>query len=254
VQIVTVTDTESTRFRDFYRKEASIYHGRRYETRYGRLFRELHHSVLSGMLKDVPATHPALEIACGTGHTSSLLAREGISFIACDLTPHMLAEARDRMERADHPTSFLYTDAQALPFPDATFNLVVTTRFLHLFPAAEQRIVLSEAARVLKPGGSLVVDFDNWTSRWIFSLPLLVYNLLRYRRAAPYSIYNRIGATRRMLDEVGISPESVQGIGGPHLIVLDWIFHSLALRIGHMHRYIPLRVLAEQFMVLGKRR
>ncbi len=55
-----MTDTESTRFRDFYRKEASIYHGRRYETRYDRLFRELHHSLLSGMLQDVPATYPSL--------------------------------------------------------------------------------------------------------------------------------------------------------------------------------------------------
>ena len=83
------------------------------------------------------------------------------------------------------------------------------------------------------------------------SIPLLIYNIIRYRRLAPYSIYNRVGETVNMLAGLGVETNIVHGVGGPHLIALEWISHRLAVGVGMAHRRLPLRFLAEQFMVRG---
>ena len=236
------------RFQNFYAKEAEVYHDRRYGTRYGRLFAQLHHETLVEMLGEV-AGRRALEVACGTGHTSALLASLGVDLVACDLTSEMMAGARERTRGAAVPAHFLRANALALPFPDQAFDLLVSTRFMHLFPYDEQRDVLAEMARVLRPGARLIVDFDNWFSRWLLSVPYALYNLVRYQRLAPYSVYNRMGQTCRMLESVGFEVSRMHGLGGSHLLPVDWIHHRSALRSGRAHRHGGLRWLAEQFMV-----
>lgn len=100
-----------------------------------------------------------LDVATGGGHTALAFAPQVREVVACDLTPAMLkAAAKHLGERGVGNVRFELADAEALPFRDGEFD-VVTARFApHHFPAP--RRFAAEAARVLAPGGRLVM-FDN---------------------------------------------------------------------------------------------
>jgi ubiquinone/menaquinone biosynthesis C-methylase UbiE len=109
-----------------------------------------------------PAAHMrALDVATGGGHIALMLAPHVEHVVASDLTPTMLDAARAFITpRADN-VSFELADAEALPFEDASFDLVTCRIAAHHF-ADIFKFVL-ESARVLKPGGALVVQ-DHFAS------------------------------------------------------------------------------------------
>lgn len=103
----------------------------------------------------IPAGVPRiLDLGCGTGMASRRLAPRlpaDARLVAGDLVQAMLAVAR----RLAPKIPIVQFDAARLPFPDRTFDLVVCTFALHHI--REQRRTLSEAHRILKPGGRLLV-------------------------------------------------------------------------------------------------
>jgi ubiquinone/menaquinone biosynthesis C-methylase UbiE len=98
----------------------------------------------------------ALDIATGAGHTAAAFAPHVAHVIASDITDEMLDEARKlaaskgfaNMEAAS-------ADAQALPFPDAQFDLVTSRIAPHHFP--DVAAFVREVQRVLKPGGTFAL-------------------------------------------------------------------------------------------------
>jgi SAM-dependent methyltransferase len=238
-------------YKKFYTNESNIYHNTRYGGLYGKLFEKLHHEWLTEILEHISNKQSVLEVACGTGHTSALISNLGINFIACDLTPAMIEKAKKRVESLPIKPKFMEADATNLPFDSNSFDVVISTRFLHLFNYDKQEEVLSEMIRVLKPGGSLIVDFDNWINRWLMALPYLIYNLIRYKRIAPFSIYNKIGETTNMIERLGVKVNSSTGIGGTHLVGVAAFSFAIALKIGRIQRIKHCRFLSEQFVVHG---
>ncbi|PWT79325.1 MAG: methyltransferase type 11 [Acidobacteria bacterium] len=97
-----------------------------------------------------------LDIACGTGEFERLILREhpDQQMIGIDISENMLNFAREKC-RAYPNAAFLKADASALPFPDQTFDLVVTANSLHYFD--KPSVSLAEMRRVLLPAGSLVI-------------------------------------------------------------------------------------------------
>ena len=95
-----------------------------------------------------------LEVAIGTGLN---LARypPDVRLTGIDLTPEMLALARVRASDLGRPVTLCEGDAQALPFPDGTFDTVLCTYSMCSVPD-ESRTVF-EMDRVLKPGGRLIL-------------------------------------------------------------------------------------------------
>jgi len=96
----------------------------------------------------------ALDVGCGAGALALALAPIVADVVGIDRVPELLALGRDR---APANVSFVEGDAEALPFADASFDLVGTLRTLHHVQHPER--VLAELARVCRPGGRvLVVD------------------------------------------------------------------------------------------------
>jgi ubiquinone/menaquinone biosynthesis C-methylase UbiE len=103
-----------------------------------------------------------LDIGCGTG-TLAIAAKRRVGSAdvrGIDASPEMIARAKRKAARAGMDIVFEITPAQSLPFPDARFDVVLSTVMLHHLPRAARGQAVREARRVLKPGGRLLaVDF-----------------------------------------------------------------------------------------------
>ena len=93
----------------------------------------------------------ALDIACGTGDVTWMLAERGVDVIGCDINEDMLRLAPGKQPAGVEPVPFHKCDAAELPYPDASFDLVTCVYAGRGFP--DWGGVLSEVHRVLKPGG-----------------------------------------------------------------------------------------------------
>jgi len=124
--------------------------------------RELRQRVL-----DVAQLHPGgslLDVGCGTGTLAvGAAARLGSSgrVVGVDPAPRQIARARSKARRARASVDFEIGVIEELPFADESFEVVTSTLMLHHLPDDLKGRGLAEIARVLKPGGLLVVaDFD----------------------------------------------------------------------------------------------
>ena len=100
------------------------------------------------------ATGDTLEVAIGTGLNLPSYP-PGVRLTGIDLTSEMLAIARERAAGLGIPVRLCEGDAQALPFPDGTFDTVVCTYAMCSVPDERQTVL--EMKRVLKPGGLLIL-------------------------------------------------------------------------------------------------
>ena len=100
----------------------------------------------------------ALDVCCGTGDIAFGLAANGAQVTGLDFSEPMLRIARQRAETAAQRVEFLQGDAQALPFPDSSFEVVTVGYGLRNLASWKEG--LAEMHRVAKPGGRLLIlDF-----------------------------------------------------------------------------------------------
>lgn len=120
------------------------------------------------MIVDVVHLQPGeavLDVGCGTG-TLALLAKKRIgktgSVCGVDPSASLLAGARRKAARARLPIDLQIGGIEQLPFPDQSFDVVLSTFMLHHIPHDLKRQGLTEIMRVLRPEGRLlVVDFTH---------------------------------------------------------------------------------------------
>ena len=104
-----------------------------------------------------------LDIGCGTG-TLAIVAKRQVGasgkVFGIDPSPEMIARATAKAAKAGIDVSFRAAVAEALPFPDAQFDVVLSTLMLHHLPRKVRQQCAREICRVLKPDGRvLAVDF-----------------------------------------------------------------------------------------------
>ncbi|MDB5218657.1 MAG: Ubiquinone/menaquinone biosynthesis methyltransferase UbiE [Myxococcaceae bacterium] len=99
-----------------------------------------------------------LDVGCGTGVVALTAARLGADARGIDLTPELVAHARENAAIMQLDVDFREGDAEALAFEDGAFDVVVS-QFAHMF-APRPDVAIKEMLRVLKPGG--VVAFSTW--------------------------------------------------------------------------------------------
>jgi ubiquinone/menaquinone biosynthesis C-methylase UbiE len=115
-----------------------------------------------------------LDIGCGTG-SLAILAKQRqpeIEVTGIDPDDSILRIARKKSRRAGVEIRYQVASADRLTFPDATFDLVVSSLVFHHLPAEVKRDALREARRVLKPGSRLLIG-DFGTAR--HGLPRLLW-------------------------------------------------------------------------------
>jgi SAM-dependent methyltransferase len=98
-----------------------------------------------------------LELGCGEGRAALRWARHGYRVLGVDLAPSAVAWAGDLASAEELPARFLRADVRALPVRDGMLDAVVDGRCLHCIIGDDRSKVLSEAFRVLRSGGLLVV-------------------------------------------------------------------------------------------------
>ncbi|MFC6717111.1 class I SAM-dependent methyltransferase [Natrialbaceae archaeon GCM10025810] len=112
-----------------------------------------------------------LEIACGTGRFTVMLAERGADVVGLDISAAMLQQGRAKAKRADvaDHLEFLRGDAGRLPFPDDHFDTVIAMRFFHL--ADDPEAFLREMRRVSRD--QIVFDtFNRFSARSIYNWAL----------------------------------------------------------------------------------
>jgi 2-polyprenyl-6-hydroxyphenyl methylase / 3-demethylubiquinone-9 3-methyltransferase len=170
-----------------------------------------------------------LDVACGAGLLAPHL-KPGWHHVGLDLSALSLRQAQA------HGVTAVRGDAQRLPFADATFECVVAGEALEHLPDLEG--VCGELARVLAPGGTLVVDTlaDTW-----FTRIALMTIAERLPGGPPPGIHRRDllvdpGRLRTALAAHGIRVTEMNGLRPAVLDYFSWLRH----RTDHV-RMVPVR-------------
>ena len=108
---------------------------------------------------DVRAGQRVLDVAAGNGNVSLAAARRWCDVVATDYVPALLDRARERAAAERLEIEFREADAEALPFPDSGFDVVVSTFGVMFTP--DQDRAAAELVRVCKSGGK--IGLANWT-------------------------------------------------------------------------------------------
>jgi SAM-dependent methyltransferase len=163
-------------------------------------------TLFSGILdQNVPAGGQVLDLGCGTGEIACAAAAAGLRVTGCDISELMLSSAISQDPRGTVEWVLLDSRWRRLPFSAGTFDAVVAASVLEYID--EPRVVLSECARVLRPGGLLActVPDPRHPIRWLESLaavgarrPTASIASYRWPRAENYFTYLQTSRQRHM--------------------------------------------------------
>jgi MPBQ/MSBQ methyltransferase len=138
----------------------------------------VHEMVLWGGLEKLPRGTTVLDVGCGIGGSSRLLARDyGFAVTGVTISPNQVRRARE-LTSANLPVRFQIDDAMSLSFPDASFDAVWSVEAGPHMP--DKAVFAKELMRVLKPGGVLVLA--DWNQRDDRQVPLSLWERIVMRQ------------------------------------------------------------------------
>ena len=181
-----------------------------YNAVFGPLIRRTHAAVVE--LAAVSAGERVLDVGCGTGSLAiALKASVGPTGLVhgIDASPEMIEVAQRNASKAGADVSLQAGLAEAIPFPDGTFGLVVSQLAIHHLPDDLKPAAFNEMHRVLKSEGRcLIVDFEpprsapgRLVARMLLGPMMMATNVTNYRALLENAGFNRIetGRTRHRL-------------------------------------------------------
>jgi SAM-dependent methyltransferase len=145
---------------------------------------------------DLRAGQKVLDVAAGNGNATLAAARRFCEVTSTDYVPALLESGRARAEAEDQEIVFKEADAENLPFPDASFDAVIST-FGVMF-TADQDKAAAELLRVCKPGGR--IGLANWTPESFVGQMFRI--IAKYIPSAPGLKPPALWGTRSRLEEL----------------------------------------------------
>lgn len=175
-----------------------------FETPLGRLSGALEEEAIFRLAAARPR-EVALDLGCGTGIYSLEMARRGARVIAVDRSAGMLRAAREKARREGLPIAFHQAPADSLPFASGSFDLVIAVTLLCF--AERPDLILSEAHRLLKTPGRLVIGELNRSSYWA-----LVRRAKAFFRESSYSNARFLSRDelKRLLGQAGFEVREIE--------------------------------------------
>jgi ubiquinone/menaquinone biosynthesis C-methylase UbiE len=140
-------------------RDAAAYDQKRYQNPVSGYKLTVMTNALSNLIGPLTGKH-LLDVGCGTGRGVVNFGESAALAVGSDFSFDMLSVAARKAGSRPNCT-FVRAVAQQLPFRDGTFDVVTALNFLHLFSLATQRAMVAEMKRVVRPGGIVVLEFDN---------------------------------------------------------------------------------------------
>lgn len=227
---------------------AAVDYDSHFESSEAVLYRELE----ADMLIRATGARPGLKIldvCCGTGRNTLALAETGAQVWGIDAASGMILKSQQKAiaKQADNAI-FINSDAISLPFPDNSFDAVTGTRFMYMMRRAEKELIIAELKRVLKPGGTLVLQFRG--GFWGLKDELLQC----FRGRTPKLGYRYLwpGQAKSLFD--GFQIVSVSGVKIPRLAAASRILgQTAAARLNQVVRLPLLSYLSADVLVVARR-
>jgi ubiquinone/menaquinone biosynthesis C-methylase UbiE len=145
---------------------------------------------------DLRAGQKVLDVAAGNGNVTLAAARRWCEVTSSDYVQALLDRGRDRAKAEGWTIDFKIADAEALPFPDASFDAVVSSYGVMFTPNQDK--AASELLRVCKPGGK--IGLANWTPDGFIGQ---IFKLIGKRMPPPAGVKSpALWGTRARLDEM----------------------------------------------------
>lgn len=113
------------------------------------------------LLNKVSPGQDVLDIGCGTGRFTVPMAALGANVSGLDMSGSMLRVAASKLEAKGLSADLREGDMAAMPFDDASFDIVTSMLALMHIPLEDRQQVFKEASRVLRPGGRLLISVKN---------------------------------------------------------------------------------------------
>jgi cyclopropane fatty-acyl-phospholipid synthase-like methyltransferase len=197
-----------------------------------------------------------LEIGCGTGTLTLMMAQRGAIVTGIDASPRMLAEAEKKVKDAnlEERVSLKYMDATLIGdrLPAASFDLIVSTLVFSELPPDDQRFVLEACQQLLMPNGRLLIADEVIPAK---SITRLLYYLVRFPLVLLTWLVTRttthsLREFDSILTQTGFRTEEEAYLGGSLVLYESFPVQAGEIEpglpptvIGVMHHSVTLRTL-----------
>jgi ABC-2 type transport system ATP-binding protein len=152
-----------------------------------------------------------IELGCGTGFYTKVLAANASHIMATDLSDEMLAVARTQLKDLPNVT-VAKADCEATAFPDGRFDSVFMANLIHVIE--NPSTTLREAYRILKDVGLLlIVDYTGYGMKWFEKMKMGIRALRKFGRPPPSAGILSPGELRSLAENAGFKAEEVQLVG-----------------------------------------
>jgi len=147
-----------------------------------------------------------LDLGCGDGAYTLLAAKKGASAVGLDISPEMLKAARSRADAEGTQVSWCQASIGAIPFASNAFDIIIAVTVLCFIDNSDSAV--KEAARVLRPGGSLVIAELGKYSAWAVSRRVRGWLGSRTWSGARFWTVREL---RRAMEAAGLRFDSAEG-------------------------------------------
>lgn len=162
-------------------------------------------------LSDQMISGNVLELGCGNGTYSKILAQTAEQVLATDYSDEMVSASNNRLKTFDN-VRVEKENCFCLSYPDASFDSVVLINLLHIIPGPEKAIL--ESKRVLKKNGNIIVVSFTMEGISLFNKMGMIYRYLRTYGKPPKTAQTlTLDKTRRLLEKSGFMIKAARLVG-----------------------------------------